>query len=304
MNEQTTIRRIAVIGGGGLMGHGIVLACINADPDVAVTLVSHRQDSADHGMALCADGPYGLGTLVKKGKISQDEAKLRLARVRPTTNLAEAVAQADLVFESIPENVADKCRALRDIDTAARPDAIIASGTSAIMIAELAGAIGRPERLVGTHWFAPSNVMPLVEVVRSEQTDPRVVETTLAYLRKIRKKPVVVRDSPGFFTTRFINLFLAEAIRVVDEGICGIEDVDEMVKTGLGWPMGVFELLDKTATFDSFYHVQEYLQETLGERWAVPPLARRVMSSGYRGVATLKPGSRGGWYDYYRKEMK
>jgi len=163
---------------------------------------------------------------------------------------------------------------LRDIDTAARPDAIIASGTSAIMIAELAGAIGNPQRLIGTHWFAPSNIMPLVEVVRSEQTAPAVVEATLGYLRKIRKKPVVVRDSPGFFTTRFINLFLAEAIRVVDEGICGIEDVDEMVKTGLGWPMGVFELLDKTATFDSFYHVQEYLQDTLGERWAVPPLAR------------------------------
>jgi len=172
------------------------------------------------------------------------------------------------------------------------------------MIGELAGAIRHAERLIGTHWFCPSNVMPLVEVVRSERTAPSVVEATLAYLRKIRKKPIVVRDSPGFFTTRFINLFLAEAMRVVDEGICGIEDVDEMVKTGLGWPMGVFELLDKTATFDSFYHVQEYLQQTLGERWAVPPLARRVMSSGYRGVATLKPGSRGGWYDYYKKEMK
>jgi 3-hydroxybutyryl-CoA dehydrogenase len=302
--SETAIRRVTVIGGGGLMGHGIVLACINADPEVEVTLMSHRQTSAEHGLALVAEGPYGLAGLVKKGKISEDEARARLARVKITTDLQASVAQADLIFESLPEVVADKCRVLHDIDVAARPEAIIASGTSAIMIAELAGAIGNGARLIGTHWFAPSNIMPLVEVVRSEQTAPAVVDATLAYLRKIRKKPVVVRDSPGFFTTRFINLFLAEAIRVVDEGVCGIEDIDEMVKTGLGWPMGVFELLDKTATFDSFYHVQEYLQETLGERWAVPPLARRVMSSGYRGVATLKPGSRGGWYDYYKKEMK
>ena len=101
----------------------------------------------------------------------------------------------------------------------------------------------------------------------------------------------------------FINIFIAEAMWAVESGVCSIEDVDEMVKTGLGWPMGVFELLDKTASFDSFYHAQEYLHQTLGERYAIPPIARRVFQSGYRGAPDLKPGSRGGFYDYFGESL-
>jgi 3-hydroxybutyryl-CoA dehydrogenase len=167
------------------------------------------------------------------------------------------------------------------------------------MIGQIAGALEVPNRLIGTHWFYPGNVMPLVEVAVGDQTRADVVATTSAFLSRIGKKPVPVKDSPGFFTTRFINLFVAEAMWAVQNGICGIAEVDEMVKTGLGWPMGVFELLDKTASFDSWYHAQEYLHETLGERWAIPPIARRVFGAGYRGAAALKPGSRGGWYDYF-----
>jgi 3-hydroxybutyryl-CoA dehydrogenase len=136
------------------------------------------------------------------------------------------------------------------------------------------------------------------------RTSAACVGRVVDYLRSLGKKPVVVRDSPGFFTTRFINLFLAEAMRAVGEGVCGIDDVDEMVKTGLGWPMGVFELLDKTASFDAWYHAQEYLQATMGERYAIPPIARKVFLSGYRGAPNLKPGSRGGWYEYFGVEPK
>jgi len=297
----TAIGRVAVIGGGGLMGHGLVLACIAADPEIRVTLVSHRQESLDHGMALICSGPFGLEGLVRKGRLTPEARDQALARVVPTLDLDGALAQAQLVFESVPEVVATKHRVLKQIEAATAADAIIATNTSSIMLGELGGVLARPQRLIGTHWFYPSNVMPLVEVVRSEQTAEAVVATTLTFLKKIRKKPVVVRDAPGFFTTRFINLFIAEAMRSVEAGICGIAEVDEMVKTGLGWPMGVFELLDKTASFDSWYHAQEYLQQTLGERWAVPPIARRVFSAGYRGAPELKPGSRGGWYDYFGK---
>jgi 3-hydroxybutyryl-CoA dehydrogenase len=107
-----------------------------------------------------------------------------------------------------------------------------------------------------------------------------------------------VGDAPGFFMTRFINLYIAEAIRLVELGVAGPAEIDEMVKTGLGWPMGVFELLDDTASFDSWYHAQEYLHETCGDRYAVPPLARKVFRAGYRGAPALKPGSRGGWYEF------
>lgn len=302
--QTPDIRRIAVIGGGGLMGHGIVAACLAGHPDAEIRLVSRRQESLQHGMQLLESGPFGLAGLVKKGKLTEEALRAMLARVRPTLNLAEAVRDAELVFETVPEVVGQKHAVLREAEAVAPERAIFATNTSSIMIAEIGAALSRPERLIGTHWFYPANVMPLVEVARGAQTAPWVVDATVALLTRLRKKPVVVNDAPGFFTTRFINLFIAEAMRSVEAGICGIAEVDEMVKTGLGWPMGVFELLDKTASFDSWYHAQEYLHGKLGERWAIPPLAQKVFGEGYRGAPALKPGSRGGWYDYFGKAPK
>ena len=298
------VRRVAVVGGGGSMGHGIVIACLLGDPAAEVRLVARRRETLDHGLELVRSGPFGLDAAVRKGRIDAARRDEALGRLTATLDLAEGVRGADVVFETVPEVVATKIDVLRASEAAAPAEAIIATNTSSILIAELGGALARAERLVGTHWFYPSNVMPLVEVARADLTSPPVVGRIVGYLRTLGKKPVVVRDSPGFFMTRFVNLFLAEAMRAVDEGICGIDDVDEMVKTGLGWPMGVFELLDRTASFDAWYHAQEYLHTTLGERYAIPPIARKVFLSGYRGAANLKPGSRGGWYDYFGIEAK
>src|SRR5262249_5156951 len=155
-----------------------------------------------------------------------------------------------------------------------------------------------PGRLVGTHWFYPANVMPLVELVRAQHSRTDKVETVMAFLRSVGKKPVPVEDGPGFFMTRFINTYIAEAIRMGEQGVAGPAEIDEMVKTGLGWPMGVFELLDDTACFETWYHAQEYLRQTCGDRYGVPPLARKVFLSGHLGSPKLKPGSRGGWYEF------
>lgn len=294
------MRRISILGGGGLMGHGMALACLQGS-DCEVTLVSRREETAQRGVELVRSGPFGLERAVRRGKLDAGRAAELGQRIRGTSDYAKGLAGADLVFESIPEVVEPKKDVLRRAEELA-PDALLATGTSAIAISELAGALRDPSRLVGTHWFYPANVMPLVEVARSEITSAQAVEAVLAFLGEIGKKAVVVRDSPGFFMTRFINLFLAEAMHLVELGIAGPGEIDEMVKTGLGWPMGVFELLDDTASFDSFYHAQEYLQATLGERYAVPPLARRVFEAGYRGDPALKPGSRGGWYDFLGAE--
>ncbi|MGH8998543.1 MAG: 3-hydroxyacyl-CoA dehydrogenase family protein, partial [Acidimicrobiia bacterium] len=178
------------------------------------------------------------------------------------------------------------------------PELLIATNTSTIVIADLGGALVRPERLVGTHWFFPANVMPLVEVARGRLTAPQTVATVVDYLGSIGKKPVVVADSPGFFMSRFILLYMAEAIRLVELGVAGPAEIDEMVKTGLGWPMGVFELMDDTANFGSFIRSMEYMAEACGERYALPPLARQVYAAGYLGDPKLKEGSKGGWYDF------
>lgn len=300
MTEHPQIKRVAILGGGGLMGHGIALACLQG-AECEVTLVSRRQETIEHGLRLIQTGPFGLERAVAKGKLSEEQAASMRSRVGGTIDYAQALASADLVFESIPEVVEPKKEALREAERLAPPHAIFATNTSSILIASLAGALADPARLVGTHWFYPSNVMPLVEVGRSELTSQDALDTVVGFLTAIGKRPIVVADSPGFFMTRFINTFIAEAIRLVELGVAGPAQIDEMVKIGLRWPMGVFELLDDTASFDSWYHAQEYLHATCGERYAIPPLARKVFEAGYRGAPKLKPGSRGGWYDYFRE---
>ncbi len=299
--ETGAFKRVAILGGGGLMGHGIALACLQGS-EAEVVLISRRDESVRHGLELIEKGPFGLARAVERGKLEAARAEVLMARVSGTTDYAQGLAGADLVFETIPEVVAAKQEALRLAESEAADQAVFATNTSSIMISELAAELKNPGRLVGTHWFYPSNLMPLIEVGRSQLTDPAALERVLAYLSAIGKKPVVVNDSPGFFMTRFINNFIAEAIRLVELGIAGPAEIDEMVKTGLGWPMGVFELLDDTASFDSFYHAQQYLFETCGERYAIPPLARKVFTAGYRGAPKLKPGSRGGWYDFLGAE--
>ncbi len=298
---EAGFKKIAILGGGGLMGHGIALACLQGS-EAQVSILSRREESVAHGLDLIENGPYGLNKAVEKGKLSEQARDGIKGRLSGGTDYAEGLDGADLVFETIPEVVDLKHEALKAAEEFAGTDAVFATNTSSIMISELSAPLKNPGRLIGTHWFYPSNIMPLIEVGRSELCDEGALERTVAFLSAIGKKPVVVKDAPGFFMTRFINNYLAEAIRLVELGIAGPAEIDEMCKTGLGWPMGVFELLDDTASFDSFYHAQEYLFETCGERYAVPPLARKVFKSGYKGNPKLKPGSRGGWYEFLGAE--
>ena len=292
-------RHVAILGGGGLMGHGIALACLQGS-DARVTILSRREETVARGLELVEHGPYGLKRGVERGRIAAGDARAMGERLSGTTDYARGLDGADLVFETIPENVALKHEALAAAESHADDDAVFASNTSSIMIAELAAPLATPGRMVGTHWFYPANVMPLVEVGRSELSDPARLDRVVDWLRAIGKKPVVVGDSPGFFMTRFVDNYIAEAIRMVQEGIAGPAEIDEMCRTGLGWPMGVFELLDDAAAFDSYYQSQQYLHETLGDGYAVPALARKVFLAGYRGNPELKPGSRGGWYDFLK----
>jgi len=297
------VKSIVVIGGGGSMGHGIVLACIQGGP-YQVGILSRRKETCMHGLELIRNGPYGLAKAVKREKITAEQADEMFSRVSVSTNYAEALPGTDLIFESLPEEIDVKRQCFQEAEKYIPEHCVIASGTSAIMISELAGALKKHQNLVGTHWFFPSNVMKLVEVGRSELTSEDTFQFIMSFLRRIGKTPVAVKDSPGFFMTRFINTYLTEAIRLVELGIADIAELDEMCKKGSGWPMGVFELLDETASFDAYYHAQTYLYETLGERYKIPALARKVFKAGYLGNPQLKPGSKGGWYDFFDAEKK
>ncbi|MCP3937028.1 MAG: 3-hydroxyacyl-CoA dehydrogenase family protein [Actinomycetia bacterium] len=293
---MTEPNKVAILGGGGRMGHGIALACLQYS-DAEVAIVSRRAETVDHGMELITKGPFGLERAVSKNRLTQDQADQAVERLTGTTDYEEALAGVDLIFETVPEVVPTKHASFELVDRYAPPEAVLATNTSSILIAELAAALENPGRLVGTHWFYPAHVMPLVEVARSTFVDDEALEYVLAYLKKLRKRPVVVKDSPGFFMTRFINNYLAEAIRLVELNIAGPAEIDQMVKTGLGWPMGVFELLDG-ASFDAFYHAQQYLHDNCGERYAVPTTARQAFLAGYHGSPDMVPDSRGGLYDF------
>jgi len=293
---MTWPRKIAILGGGGVMGHGIALACLQHS-DAEVSIISRREETVEHGIGLIVEGRFGLARGVARGRLTEEQAAHARSRLSGTTSYEEGLAGIDLVFETVPELIDIKRDVLRAAERLSPDGAVFATNTSSIKIADLAAPLESPGRLVGTHWFFPANILPLVEVARSEMVDEEVLAGVVAYLRSIGKRPVVVKDSPGFFMTRFINNYLAEAIRLVELGIAGPREVDEMVKTGLGWPMGVFELLD-ASSFEAFYHAQEYLHETCGERYAVPLLARQAYSAGYLGSPDLKPGSRGGWYEF------
>jgi 3-hydroxybutyryl-CoA dehydrogenase len=292
----STIQKVAILGGGGLMGHGIALACLQG-AGCGVTLISRRDETVEHGLNLIESGPFGLERAVKKERITPERAAELRKLVSGTTDYEQGLAGSDLVFESVPEETGIKLEVLRKMEPFLDEGTPIATNTSSIMIRELARVLSTPGRLVGTHWFYPSNVMSLIEVARGTLTSEQTLSSMVGFLESIGKKPIVVSDPPGFFMTRFINLFIMEAISLVELGVAGPREIDEMLRTGLGWPMGVFELLDDTASFDSWFHAQEYLSETLGERYAIPQLARRVFDAGYRGSPALKPGSQGGWYD-------
>lgn len=296
--EASDIKKVAVIGGGGLMGHGIALACLMRS-NVKVSIMSRRQETLDHGILLIKDGPFGITKAIAKNKITQVQGEEMLSRLTADLTYEKAVSDAEIIFESVPEKIDVKIECFKNIEKYARDSAFIASGTSAFMISELAGGLKKKNRLVGTHWMYPSNIMPLVEMAKSEITSEETVKIVVDYLKLIGKRPVVVKDMPGFFITRFVNSYLAEGMRLFDEGIATMSQIDEMVKTGLGWPMGVFEFLDDTASFEAWYHAQEYLFETLGDRYPVPAVARKLYKARYLGSPLLKTNSEGGWYDFF-----
>jgi 3-hydroxybutyryl-CoA dehydrogenase len=277
------------------MGHGIAMTCARTGFETIMVDVS--KDLLDKGYDLIRNGQFGLMRLVEKGKMKKDEMEAIIARIKATTDPEEGAKDADIIIEAISENPEIKKKVWKEYDRLCPERTIFASNTSTIMITEQASVTRRPDRFIGMHWFNPAQVMRLIEVIRGALTSDETFNFTMELSKKLGKVPVEASDAPGFFTSRFIGMVMMSAVRLFEQGIAGIKEIDTMCKLGFGFPMGPFELMDLTG-LDVGVHAGEYIYDITGDIGNKPPLTlKKLVSAGYIGKKT---GSRGGWYDYYK----
>jgi len=287
------VKKVAVLG-AGLMGHGIAqVAAQVAKYDVSLRDV--KQEFLDNGMNMIKKS---LQSFLKRGKTSEKEVEETLKRIHPTLDIKEAVTDADLVIEAVPENVELKKNMYREVEKFAPEDALIGSNTSSISITELASATRRPERFCGMHFFNPPQLMRLIEIIRGVKTSDETINTVVEVTKRMGKEPVVVnKDCPGFVVTRVLIPALNEAMYLVWEGIAEPEDIDKAIKLGLNWPMGPFTLLDYLG-LDTVLSITGVFQNEIGDpKYRPCPLLRQMVKAGLLGRKTGK-----GFYDWTEKK--
>ena len=273
------IRSVGVVG-LGTMGAGIAQLSVQAGLETVGREVS--AELAERGRATI-DRYLSRG--VEKGRMTQAEKDTALARLSPTTELRE-LAGCDVVIEAIVEDLDRKRALFRELDGIVRPDAILATNTSALSVTQIAAATARPERVVGLHFFNPAPVLPLVEVVRTELTDGAVFDAAFAFGERLGKQPIRCNDTPGFVVNRILIPLLNDCVRVIDEARVSPEDVDRAMRYGTNWPIGPCALIDLIGV-DVHVHASEALWEALREpRMAPPPRLLAMAGAGLLGRKT------------------
>ncbi len=272
MIEQVTIV------GAGTMGHGI--AAVAAMAGYRVVLTDAHEAALPEGMKRIGGI---LDKAIERGKLAPDARAAVLGRVRSIADLADAVGSSDLVIEAIPEQLELKRTLFAAVEAAASAGAILATNTSSLPISEIAGALRRPDRVVGLHFFNPVPAMRLVEVVRGARTSEATVAAARAFAESLGKTPIVVRDSPGFATSRLGVVLGLEAIRMVEEGVAAAADIDLAMELGYNHPMGPLRLGDLVG-LDVRLAIADHLHATLGgDTYAAPALLRRMVADGKLG---------------------
>ena len=274
------IKKVGVLG-CGLMGSGIAQVAAAAGCDVIV--LEQEQKFLDKGFAGIEKSLSRLVERgVEKGGITAEQKTATQSRLKGTTNMQD-LADCDIVIEAIIENVPEKRKTYAQLDAIVKKDAIFATNTSSICVAELMGATQRPERFIGLHFFNPVPMMKLVEVVRTIATSTEVFETAVAFGTKLGKVPVRTVDKPGFIVNRLLVPYLLDAIRAYEEGVGSIADIDESMKLGCGYPMGPFTLLDFVGLDTTYYITHVMYDEFKERRFASPPLLKRLVLAGWYG---------------------
>jgi 3-hydroxybutyryl-CoA dehydrogenase len=270
------IRKVGVVG-LGTMGAGIAQISVQAGHETVGREVT--EELAERGRATVE---RYLGRAVEKGRLPAAERDAALARLTLTTELAD-LGGCDLVIEAVLEELDLKREVFAVLDRICRPDAVLATNTSALSVAEIAEATARPERVIGMHFFNPAPVLPLVEIVRAPKSSDDAVRAAYEWAERAGKQPVVCNDTPGFIVNRILIPLLNDCVRALDETGVRPEDVDKAMTNGAGWPMGPCALLDLIG-IDVHVHASEALHSKLGEeRMLAPDRLLRMQEEGHLG---------------------
>lgn len=274
------IQRVAVVG-AGQMGTGIAQVIATAGLDV--TLVDVSREQLDRAATRIEQA---LARQVERERITSTDAAAALARLHVSTDLEATAADADHAIETVIEDADVKRDVLRRLDEACRDEVVLASNTSQFSISALAAATGRPDRVIGSHWFNPAPIMRLIELVRGVETSDTTLATAEALAARYGKETVVCqRDTQGFITTRLIAGFCLEAMRIVEEGIATAEDVDRACQLAFNHPMGPLATTD-LGGLDTTLRAADALAEHYGDRYRAPQLLRSLVAAGHHGRKT------------------
>ena len=285
----------AAVAGAGTMGGEI--AQVIASAGIPVVLKDIEQEFVDTGLGKATQVTQAqLGGLVKKEKITQEQAEAQageiLGRITGATDY-EGFGDADFVIEAVPEKMEIKQAVFAELDAATPEHAILASNTSALSISEMASATGRPEKVVGFHFFYPASMMRLIEVIAGERTSEDALQATANFAQQIGKTAVRCTEAPGFVVNRVLNSATSEIWRVQEEEGLAVEEIDKIVTEAKAAPMGPFFLTDMLG-LDTVLHVAEHLERSYGDRFYVSPTMKKLVKAGDLGQKTGK-----GFYEHH-----
>jgi 3-hydroxybutyryl-CoA dehydrogenase len=286
---EPRVTKVAVLG-AGLMGHGIAQVASQVG-GYEVSVLDINQDLVDKGMKMLNDS---VSRFVEKGTLSKEQGQAVVARIHPTTDLAQALKGSQLIIEAATEDPKLKLDLCRRVSELAEEGAVLASNTSSISITLLASTMKHPDKVCGMHFFNPPQLMPLVEIIKGKRTSEETLELVRGVSAKMGKETVLCKkDSPGFIVNRILAPALNEAVFLVQEGVADPEDIDKAVKLGLNWPMGPLQLLDYVGLDTTFNITQVFMGEFQDSKYRPAPLLREMVRAGMLGRKSGK-----GFYEW------